>query len=70
MVNYFPRYLITRAKHAVKIESIIYQENDMPICLILSCAEEEIYMSQKKHCLSFYIFFYILHKYFSEKIIH
>ena len=40
MVKYFPRYSVTIAKHAVKIESINYQGNDSLICLILSCAEE------------------------------
>ena len=40
MVKYFSRYLISTAKHAVKIEPMNYQGNDMPICLILSCAEE------------------------------
>ena len=34
MVKYFPSYLITTAKHAVKIEPINYLGKHMPICLI------------------------------------
>ena len=44
MVKYFPRYLITTAKHTVKIEPIKYLGKYMPICLILPCAKEAIYM--------------------------
>ena len=39
MVKYFPRYLITTAKHVVKIEPSTYLGKYMPICLILSCAK-------------------------------
>ena len=42
MVKYFPIYLITTAKHAVKIEPIKYLGKYMPICLILSRAKEAI----------------------------
>ena len=34
MVKYFPRYLITTAKYAVKIEPIKYLWKHMLICLI------------------------------------
>ena len=44
MVKYFPRYLITTAKHAVKIEPSKYLGKYMPICLVLSCSKEPIYM--------------------------
>ena len=44
MVKYFPRYLITTAKHAVKIEPIKYLGKYMPICLILPYVEKAIYM--------------------------
>ena len=40
MVKYFPRYLITTAKHAVKIEPIKYLKEYMSVCLILPCAEK------------------------------
>ena len=40
MVKNFPRYLITTAKHAVKIEPIKYLGKYMPICLIIPCAEK------------------------------
>ena len=40
MVKYFPRYSITTAKHAVKIELFKYLGKYMPICLILPCAEK------------------------------
>ena len=65
MVKYFPRYLITTAKHAVKIhvEPIKYLVEYMPICLILSCAKEAIYMWQNSD-------FIFEIEYFSEKIIH
>ena len=63
MVKYFTRYLITTAKHAVKIEPIKYLGKHMPICLILPCAEKSNLYVTKLH-------FFILHKYFSEKIIH
>ena len=53
MVKYLPRYLITTAKHAVKIEPIKYLGKYMPVCLILSCAEEAIYMWQN----SIFIFY-------------
>ena len=46
MVKYFTRYLITTAKHAVKIEPIKYLGKYMPICLIFPCAEKAIYMWQ------------------------
>ena len=59
MVKYFSRYLITTAKHAVKIEPVTYLGKYMPICLILPCVEKAIYMNQNS----------IFHKYFSEKII-
>ena len=41
MVKYFPRYLITTAKHAIKIEPITCLGNFEPICLILLCAEKD-----------------------------
>ena len=41
MVKYFPRYLITIVKQAVKIEPIRYMGEYMPICLILPCAEKK-----------------------------
>ena len=63
MAKYFPRYLITTAKHAVKIEPIKYLGMYMPIRLIFPCAEKAIYMWQNS-------IFYILRKYFSEKNIH
>ena len=44
MVKYFPRYLIITAKQAIEIEQIKYRGKYMPICLILQCAEREIYM--------------------------
>ena len=55
MVKYFHRYmyLITTAKHAVQIEPIKYLEKYMPVCLILSCAKEAIYMWQN----SIFIFY-------------
>ena len=53
MVKYFPRYLITTVKQAVKIEPIKYMGKYMPICLILPCAEKAIYMSQN----SIFIFY-------------
>ena len=40
MVKYFPRYLITTVKQAVKIEPIKYMGENMPVCLILPCAEK------------------------------
>ena len=46
MVKYFTRYLITTAKHALQVEPINYLGKYMPICLILSCAEEAVYMWQ------------------------
>ena len=63
MVKYFPRYLITTAKYAVKIEPIKYLGKYMPICLILPCAEKSNLYVTKKHL-------YILHKCFLEEIIH
>ena len=53
MVKYFPRYLITTAKHAVKIEPIKYLGQYMPNCLTLQCAEKAIYMWQN----SIFIFY-------------
>ena len=53
MVKYFPRYLITTAKHAVKIEPIKYLDKYKPICLILPSAEKAIYMWQN----SIFIFY-------------
>ena len=44
VVKYFPRYLITTAKHADKIEPIKYLGKYLPICPIISCAKEPIYM--------------------------
>ena len=44
MVKYFPRYLITTAKYAVKIEPIKYLGKYMLICLIFPGAEKAIYM--------------------------
>ena len=41
---YFPRILITTAKHVVKVETIKYLGKYMTICLILPCEKEEIYM--------------------------
>ena len=49
MVKYFPRYLITTAKHAVKIEPITCLGNYEPICLILPCAETNLYVT-KYYC--------------------
>ena len=63
MVKYFPRYSITTAKHAVKIEPIKYLGKYMPICLVLPCTDKAIYIWQNS-------IFFILHKYFSEEIIH
>ena len=40
MVKCFPRYLITTAKHAVKIEPSKYLGKFLPICLILPCAKD------------------------------
>ena len=54
MVKYFPRYLITTAKHAVKIEPIKYLGKYMPFCLILPRAEKAIYMWQNNSFI-FYI---------------
>ena len=64
MVNYFPRYLITRAKYAVKIEPIKYLVN---VHAYLSNSS----MCRKKQfiCGKIALFFF-LHKYFSEKIFH
>ena len=53
MVRNFPRYLITTAKHAVKIEPIKYLGKYKTICLILPCAEKAIYMWQN----SIFIFY-------------
>ena len=53
MVKDFHTYLISTAKHAFKIEPINYQGKYMPVCLILSCAEEVICMRQN----SIYSFF-------------
>ena len=47
MVKYFPRYLITTVKRAVKIEPIKYMGECMLICLILPCAENAIYICDK-----------------------
>ena len=44
MVKYFPRYLIPTVKQADKIEAIKYMGENMPICLILLCAEKAIFM--------------------------
>ena len=41
MVKYFPRYVITTSKHAVKIEPIKYMGKYMHICLIIPCAEKQ-----------------------------
>ena len=54
MVKYFPRYLITTAKYAVKIEPIKYLGKYMLICLIFPCAEKVIYMRQNS-IVVFYI---------------
>ena len=40
MVKYFRRYLITTARHAVKIEPRKYLGKYLPISLILTCAKE------------------------------
>ena len=53
MIKYFPRYLITTVKQAVKIEPIKYMGEYMPICLILPCAENQSICDK--------IAFYILH---------
>ena len=57
MVKYFPRYIITTAKHALKTEPIEYLGKYMPICLIFNV--------EKKQSICDKIAFYILHKYFS-----
>ena len=44
MVKYFPRYLITMAKHTVKTEPSKYLGKYLPISLILTCAKEPMYM--------------------------
>ena len=41
MVKYFPRYLITTAKHAVKIDQIKYLGKYMPICLIFHVQKKQ-----------------------------
>ena len=41
MVKYFPRYLITTAKHAVKIEPNKNLGKYMPIRLIHPCTEKQ-----------------------------
>ena len=41
MVKYFPRYLITTAKHAVKKEPIKCLGKYMPICLIFHVQKKQ-----------------------------
>ena len=60
---YFPRILITTAKHVVKVEPIKYLGKYITICLILSCENRSNLFVTKKHS-------YILHKNVSEKIIY
>ena len=55
MVEYFSRYLVTTAKHAVKIEPIKYLGKYMPVCLILQCAEKTIYVYVTNSIFIFYI---------------
>ena len=56
---FFPRILITKVKHVVKVKPIKYLGKKMTICLILSYEKEAIYS-----ILIFYI------KYVLEKVIH
>ena len=54
MVKYFPRYLITTAKHGVKTEPVEYLGKYVPFCPIISSANELIYMRQNSSFI-FYI---------------
>ena len=56
MVKYFPRYLITTAKHAVKIDPIQYLGKYMPICLSLPCAEKAIHKNSSLNSTEVCIF--------------
>ena len=48
MVKYLPRYLITTAKYAFKIEPIKYLGKYMLTCLILPCAEKFFHVQKKQ----------------------
>ena len=44
MCIYFPRNVITTAKHVVVVEATKYLGKCMTICLIIACQKEAIYM--------------------------
>ena len=47
MAMYFPRYLISVAKHAAKVEPIKCLEKYITICPTLMCERSDVYFDKK-----------------------